>query len=268
MEGNGKVIGIISIKGGVGKTSCALGIASSLASEFDVKTLVIDANYTAPNLGLHLGIINPEITLHDIFRKGLHLRHAIHPISDKLHIVPGSLIARKVNVFALRDKIGQIKNDYGFVILDSSPNLNEEMLSAIIASKELLVVTTPDLPTLNCTIHAIKVAKKKKTPIRGIILNKVRNKKYELNIEEIESACDTPVLAVLPDDSRLLEAVALAKPIHSHKPRSDAAIEYNKLAAYLLNKDYKDPRVLSRIRQALRSKIPKDELNRIMLKNN
>lgn len=62
----GKVIGVISIKGGVGKTTVVSNLGATLAYEFGKKVLVIDANFSAANLGLHLGIVDPEITIHDV----------------------------------------------------------------------------------------------------------------------------------------------------------------------------------------------------------
>jgi septum site-determining protein MinD len=262
-----KTIGVISIKGGVGKTSCAINLGAALATEFNKKVLVIDANYSAPSLGLHLGVIKPDITLNEVFKKDIHISNAIHQYDNNLHIIPGSLIRGEVNVFQLKQKIEDIKNDYDAILIDSSPNLNEEMLSTIIASDELLVVTTPDYPTLNCTIHAIKVAREKKTPISGLILNKFRNKKFELNIEDIENACEIPVLAVLPDDVRTLEALALTIPVILHKPMSDISVTYKKLAACLLGQKYEDSRFFQKLKGIFRSQKPKDELNRLVFKN-
>ena len=61
----GKVIGIVSLKGGVGKTSVVTALGAAI-SEFNKKVLLVDANFSAPNLGLHLNIINPEVTIHDV----------------------------------------------------------------------------------------------------------------------------------------------------------------------------------------------------------
>ena len=262
-----RAIGVISIKGGVGKTTCAVNLGAALAKNFNQKTLVIDANYSAPNLGLHLGMVNPEVTLNDVFRKGIHMSNAVYKYHDNLHIVPCSLAGRKINVNELKTKISSIKQDYDIVLIDSSPNINHEMLSAIAASDELLIVTTPDYPTLSTTIHAVKVAKRKNMKINGLVLNRVRNKKFELGIEDIEQASETQVLAVIQDDARILEALALAKPVAFHRPMSNASISYNKLAASLIGEDYTDPRFVSRIKSIFSPGIPKDELNRMAFKN-
>lgn len=252
MRNKSEIIGLISIKGGVGKTSCTINLGASLAHEFNNKILMIDGNYSAPNLGLHLGLVKPEITLNDVFKRGLPLSSAIHKYNDNLDIIPCSLIGKELNLFSLKKKIREIKNDYDKILIDSSPNLNKEMLSTIVASDKLLVVTTPDYPTLSTTMYAVKVADDKKTPISGLILNKVRNKKFELDINDIETSSNKPVLAVLPDDVRVLESLSLTKPMIHHKRKSEVSIEYNKLAAYLLGTSYKDPRIFSKLKNFFR----------------
>ena len=58
----GKTIGIVSLKGGVGKTTVVAALGGAL-SRLGKKTLVVDGNLSSPNLGLHLNIVNPERTL-------------------------------------------------------------------------------------------------------------------------------------------------------------------------------------------------------------
>ncbi|GAG95692.1 unnamed protein product [marine sediment metagenome] len=61
----GKAIGILSLKGGVGKTSVVAALGDAFA-DFGKKVLLIDANFSAPNLGLHFNIVDPEKTIHDL----------------------------------------------------------------------------------------------------------------------------------------------------------------------------------------------------------
>jgi len=63
---DGKIIGVISLKGGVGKTTTVANLGASLAKDFNKKVLVVDANFSAPNLGLHLGLVDPKTTIHDV----------------------------------------------------------------------------------------------------------------------------------------------------------------------------------------------------------
>ena len=104
----GETIGILSLKGGVGKTSSVVALGDAL-SGFGKKALLIDGNLSAPNLGLHLNIIEPETTLHHVLDRGANIKDAIHERGD-LDVIPSSIFSRgKVNPFKLRDKIKFLK---------------------------------------------------------------------------------------------------------------------------------------------------------------
>ena len=264
---SGKIIGIISLKGGVGKTTAVANLGAILAQEFGKKVLLVDANFGAPNLGLHVGLIDPKTTLHHVLNDRADVGDAIYPHGAGFHVIPASFIERKVNPFRLKQKIGHLKNSYDLILVDSSPNLNDEVLATMIASDELLVVTTPDYPTLSTTLRAVKLAKQKRTPITGIILNKVRNKGFELSLEEIEDAAGVPVLSVLPDDINVLEALSATTPVALHKGMSNASIELKKLAASLVGESFEDPRWWKRVQGMLGKGYGKDQVNRELLKN-
>ncbi|MBW2980817.1 AAA family ATPase [Candidatus Woesearchaeota archaeon] len=262
---SGKIVGIIAIKGGVGKTTTVSNLGAVLAKEFGKKVLLVDANYTAPNLGLHLGIVKPEVTLHDVMRNKVPVSQAIHEHELGFHIIPSALAGRKVNAFKLKEKISHLKELYDVILIDSSPALNEEILSTMIASDELFVVSSPDYPTLSCTMHAVRIAKRKRTPITGIILNKSRNKKFELNVGEIEDATGVPVLATLPDDVKVLEALSEMKPASIRSPKRDVSVEYKKLAASLIGEKYIDKRLKARIKRFIFVEEPdKMDINRLL----
>lgn len=164
----------------------------------------------------------------------------------------------------MKKKLKEVKDDYDVILLDSSPSLNHEILATMVASDELLVVTTPDYPTLSTTMHAVKTAKQKKTPITGLIVNRVLNKRFELTTEEIEQSCGCPVLAVLPNEVKIIEALSLTKPAVLYTPLSDAIIEYKKLAALLIGQHYHDRRIKTQIKDIF-GKVSKQELNRRMI---
>ena len=255
-----KTIGIISIKGGVGKTSTVAALGAAMANVFGKKALLVDANYSAPNLGLHLGLVRPDITLHDVLNNNANIKEAIHNTDYGFHFIPGALVYGEVNPFKLRDKLRTIKRYYDVILIDSSPTLNEEILSTMVASDELLVVATPDHVTLSTTLRAIKLAKERKTPISGIILNKVHGKNFELSLEEIEETSNCNVLAVLPYDISVLEALSKYEPLTSGN--KDLALEYIRLAGALVGEEYGDKRFKTRMKK-LFGKTPKQEINRL-----
>jgi septum site-determining protein MinD len=138
----------------------------------------------------------------------------------------------------LRDKLGSLKKKYDFIIIDSSPSLNEESLAVVLASDEVILVTTPDHTTLSTTLKSIKAIKKKGTKIDGLVLNKVRNKNFELSINDIEDTTDVPVLAVIPEDENVIRSLSEFKPSTIYKPKSKGSVEYKKLAAVLTGEKY------------------------------
>ena len=234
----GRSIGILSIKGGVGKTTTSIALGDAI-SGFGKKVLLVDANFSMPNLGIHLKIIEPEKSLHDVLSRTANMKDAIQNL-ENFDVLPASIFTTtQINPFDLKKKISGLKRIYDFIIIDSSPALNEETLAAMIASDELFIVTTPEHPTLSATLKAAKLANQRKAKINGLILNKVHNKNFELSIDDIEKTAEIPVMAVIPHDIEILRSVSKFMPLTSHKPRSKASIEYKKLAGVLIGEKYR-----------------------------
>ena len=234
----GKAIGLISIKGGVGKTTLSASLASSLVNDFDKKVLLIDGNYSAPNLGLHMDVVRPKNTIHDVLMGKSVLKDAIHHVHG-VDVVPGNLSPPDVNCLKLKDKLKSVKKKYDFTIIDSSPSLNDELLSTMLASDSLMVISTPDYPTLSCSLHAAKLAKQRGRPIAGIIMNKIQDPRYELTVDDIEEATGIPVVAKIPHEKEGVKSLYLRTPLSLHKPNSKFSRELRKLGAALTNQEEK-----------------------------
>ena len=228
----GVVLGIVALKGGVGKTSVATSLATSLAEDGN-NVMLVDANYGAPNLGLHMDIVTPEKTIHDVLSGRAKLKSAVHE-KYGVDVVPGSYVANyAVNALKLKDKIASAKKDYDFVVLDGSPSLNEEVLSTMLASDLLFVVSTPDYPTLSCSLRAAQLARQRGRNIAGIILNKIRDPKYELSLKDIERTSALPVVARIPDENVHIKALCSRMPVVLHSPRSKFSKEIKRLGESL-----------------------------------
>jgi len=239
-----KTIGIISLKGGVGKTSTVVALGAAIA-DFGKSVLLVDGNLSAPNLGLHLNIVDPEVTLHHVLDGTANPSAAVHNVGN-FDVIPASIFGRfQINPLKLRDKIKNLKRKYDYTIIDSSPALNEETLATMLASDGIFVVSTPDYPTLSTTLKAAKLAKQRGTPIEGIILNKVHNKNFELSSEDIEKTTEIPIMAVIPHDVNILRALSEFTPSTIHRPKSEASEEYKKLAATLIGEKYKPVKLKS-----------------------
>jgi septum site-determining protein MinD len=234
----GVSIGIFSLKGGVGKTTAVISLGSAIAS-FGKKVLLVDGNISSPNLGLHLEIVEPEFSLQDVLEKKANPTQAVQKL-DNFDILPASIFNdSKANPLMMKERIRFLKNIYDYIIIDSSPSLDNETLGAMIASDEILVVTTPDHPTLSTTLKALKLARQRGTPISGIILNKVHNKNFEISPELIETTLEIPIMAVIPHDINFLRALSNFKPSVEFNPHSKASEEYKKLAATLIGEKYR-----------------------------
>ncbi len=235
----GKTIGILSLKGGVGKTSTVLSLGSAIANA-GKRVLLVDGNFSAPNLGIHLNEINPDVTLHHVLGRDADIRDAILNREDlNFDFLPSSIFYRgKFSPLKLKDKLKRLKRSYDFIILDSSPALDDETLAVMLASDELFVVTTPDYPTLSMTLKSIKDARSRGIQIDGLILNKVYNKPFELSISEIEDTAEVPVLAVVPHDVNVPKSAANFVPAFVQNPRSRGSEEYRKLAGVVTGEKY------------------------------
>lgn len=228
-----KTIGVISIKGGVGKTTIASSLAADLVNHHGKKVLLVDANYSAPNLGLHMDIVEPGNTVHDVLGNKCHMKSAIHSRFG-VDVIPGSYVHNgRLNYLKLKDKIRTLKDNYDYVLIDSSPTLNEEVLSTMLASDNLFLVTTPDYPTLSCSLRAAKLAKGRGKEIDGIIINKSRDPAFELSLKEIEESTGIKVIARIPDDKIHIRALFTRIPTSIYDRRSDFGKEINKLGSAL-----------------------------------
>ena len=204
------ILAFVSIKGGVGKTTLALETASSLAKNFGKKVLLVDANFSAPNIGLYLDLTN-DLTLHDALN-GTLLHNAIYE-AHGIDVIPASMYYHdEVDPFKLKKILNKYKSRYDFIILDSSPNY-EELKPVIAAADKVFLVTSPDNVTLTTTLKAARIAKEQETPIEGIVVNRIRSPKHEYNLREIENISEIPVLAKINDHKKMAEALYSKTPI-------------------------------------------------------
>ncbi len=254
----GKTIGIVSLKGGVGKTTVVAALGGAL-SRLGKKVLLVDGNLSSPNLGLHLNIVAPEKTIHDVLNRNAKVREAIqhYPGFD---VLPASIFSNiEVNPLKLKDHLKNVKKSYDVILIDSSPSLDEETLGVMLASDEILVVSTPDHLTMSTSLKAAKLAKQRGTPISGIVLNKVHNKEFELSLKDVEEALEIPVMAVIPHDLNVLRSLAAMEPSTFYKPNSEGSREMMKLAAVLIGQKYRENGFLDFFRNLNPSK---QEVNR------
>ncbi|MBT3398339.1 AAA family ATPase [archaeon] len=255
-------LAFVSIKGGVGKTTLALETASALVNDFGKKVLLVDANFSAPNIGLYLDLTN-EVTLHDaLFGVGLH--NAIYE-SHGIDIVPASMDYQdEVDVFKLKKILNKFKPRYDFIIIDSSPNY-EELKPVIAAADKIFIVTSPDHVTLTTSLKAAKLAREQETPVEGMIVNKIRSPRHEFNLNEIENISEVPVMARIRDHKNMAIALHHKTPITVHDRENIVSKEIRKFASAICGEPEKPSGFFQRF-LPFRGFVHKDEVNREMLR--
>jgi septum site-determining protein MinD len=228
-----RIISVVSGKGGVGKTTTVSNLGAALVKK-GKNVIVVDGNITTPNLSLHLGIPFYPITLHDVLKRKIPIEAAIYEHSTGMKIIPASLSAdevKNVSLEKLENALWSLLGRADIIIVDSAAGLGKEALTAMKIADELIVVTNPDLPSVTDALKTIKIAEENDVKVLGVVLNRFKGKKYEMAIPEIKSMLGVPILTIVPEDSSIPKSIKSRRPVVHHKPKSGAAIAFNKLAA-------------------------------------
>lgn len=229
-----KIISIVSVKGGVGKTTIASNLGVSLAGTYGLKTLLIDCDFDLPSVGFHLNMLDPDITLHEVLEGEFPLNEAVHVHAESgLDVILGSLSGASIVSGDMADLIEQLSASYDWIVIDTNPALDGNLRNVISLSNEALIISSPDFPSISGSLKAIKVAEECGVKIRGVVLNKVMNKSYELDEKEIEETLGSPVISRIPEDPKVKEALSQKKPVVLYAPNTSAGRELKRLAGTL-----------------------------------
>jgi septum site-determining protein MinD len=235
-----KIIVIASGKGGVGKTTTAINLGAAI-NYFGGDVVVVDANLTTPNVGIHLGSPEVPISLNHVLSKKADCCEAVYEHHSGLKIMPSSLSVKELSKLK-SSKLKSLKKDFAkladYIILDSAAGLGEEALSAVDLSNELIIITNPEMPAITDALKLIKLAEQKKKPITGVIVSRVRKNESEMTPEAVKDMLGAPILGMIPED--ILLQVALKEKdaiVHTH-PKSTPARAYKEIAANLIGTEY------------------------------
>ena len=249
----GKVFGIGSGKGGVGKTTSVANI-SVLLAKAGKKVLVIDADLAMANMSIIFGLETAPITLHEVLLGEARVKDAIYDAPGGVHFMPAGLSLqtyKRLDSERLKEIVSSVKDDYDYVIIDTPPGVDRDTASAYAASEELIIVLTPDPPAVADALKAKILAERVKAKPIGFILNMVRGEAGELSREDISKALELPCYGVVPYDSFIRKCLFRKKIqpsvlIDENTPSSKA---FKRIASRILGVELKEEEegLLSRI---------------------
>lgn len=250
-----RIIGIVSGKGGVGKTTFSVNLGIAL-SRFRKKVLIIDCNITTPHLAYYLGVDNYSVNLTNVFKDEVEIKFA--PSSHKgVMFIPASeeLKDMKIDFEKLKNYVKRIakEKDFDFIILDSAPGLGNEAVSVLEAAEEIFLVTTPTIPNLTDMVRCVEYMSGMKNKSIKIVFNMVRKSKSEMKIKDLEKSFEVPILGVVPLSKDIMDSTALGMPIFDYKPNSTVCQDFMEVAANLIGIIYKRPSRFKRLIKKFKS---------------
>lgn len=239
---NGKVYVVISGKGGVGKTTSTINLGLS-ANELGKEVIIIDANLTTPNIGLHLGSPIVPITLNHVIANRAKIEEAIYEHESGAKIIPSSLAIgelKHIDHERLPEIVKKIKKIADHIFLDSSAGLGEEARSAMKSADEIIIITNPEISAVTDALKTIKLAEQMNRFVKGVIITRVEGKEWEMDIPTIRDMLEVPILGIIPEDDAVKESQRMKNGvIHTH-PKSKAAKAYRKATRRILGEHLKE----------------------------
>lgn len=234
-----QTVAVLSLKGGVGKTTVVLGLASA-AVRRGIRTLVVDLDPQC-NATATLEPEDTKATLSDVLAtpEPAVLEAAISPTSwgDDLDVLVGSEDAESHNVpnpdaerlaglsravEALSELVDDGDLPYQLVLLDCPPSLAQLTRSALYAADRALLVTEPTMFAVAGVQRAFEAVQAERAhnprlqPL-GVVVNRVRARSHEhqFRIEELREIFGPLVMPVaLPDRLAVQQAQGACMPIH------------------------------------------------------
>jgi len=249
----GKIISICNQKGGTGKTTSAINLATYLALD-QKKVLLVDldpqANATS---GLGINKHNIKKSTYHVLLEELDIKETLQPTAvNNLFLAPSNLDLTGAEVelvgtlgreYRLKKALDKERENFDFIIIDSPPSLGLLTINALCASDSILIPVQCEyyaLEGLTQLVHTIKLVKDNLNPnltVEGVLLT-MADFRTNLTKEIIKEARDyfkeKVYNTVIPRNIRLTEAPGFGKPIALYDKESLGAQKYEELSKEIL----------------------------------
>lgn len=206
----GKVIAVVSGKGGTGKTSFTTLTGMALA-QLGKKTLLLDCDIGLRNLDLYLGVSDRALMdFTDVIAGRTTLAQAVvrHPLYPNLYLLtaPVSFGVRLPSKREMQRLIDEIRRHFDFCLIDAAAGIGEAFALATCCADRAVVVTTNDPSSLRDAQRTVMELHHFPSGYLHLVVNRVRRKLLQSLHTTIDDAIDAaglPLLGVIPEDENV-----------------------------------------------------------------
>lgn len=249
-----KIIGVANQKGGVGKTTTAVNLASALGV-LEKRVLLIDADPQA-NATSGLGVEEVNFSTYNLLEHSAEVIKCILPTSSpNVDIIPShidlvaaeiELVDRENREYMLREALKSVRDHYDYIIIDCAPSLGLITINALTAADSVIIpiqceyFALEGLGKLLNTIKNVQKIHNQDLDIEGLLLTMYDSRLRLSNqvVEEVNSHFQEMVFeTIISRNVRLSEAPSFGESILSYDAESKGAIQYIQLAEEVLLKN-------------------------------
>ena len=243
MEG-GKIINIIGGKGGVGTTTIAVNLASSLLDAGQEHSVaLVDLNPQFGDVALFLDIA-PTHTFGDITKNisrldPTFLMSVLSRHSSGLYVLPSANLIEEIGVLTAESAVKTLdllRSTFDYVVVDSGHSLDDITIATLNMSSSVFIVTSLTLPILRNTKRFLDIFTDlgQQADATKVIVNRYQAKNVDVSLKDLENVLKQKPYWMIPNDYfTALGAINKGEPISMMAKRSDIAKSFAKLAESL-----------------------------------